>query len=211
MRQMKLGKEKLMMIMKMVPEVISEINDDNLRKSLQDMFNDESVFERFCSAPASHRVMFHNCMPSGLLDHTMRVYSIAKNLKSMIPSETINDDDIIVVSLLHDIGKLGDPDGENYYLDQDSTWHMDKLGEYYKINDNLNYMPHAQRSLFWCKYYNIPLTQDQYKAILIHDGQYVDENKAYAHKEGLLATILHTADILACNIERDKYNRFVSK
>ena len=211
MKQMRISSEKISKLLQSVPKIISEIENDNLREQIEHMFNDGNMFERFCSAPASHRANYHNCMPCGLLDHTLRVYSVAKTLFDMIPTESVTHDDIIVCSLLHDLGKVGDPDGEDYYLPQDSTWHQEKLGEFYKINDNLNYMTHAQRSLFWCQEYEIPLSQAQYKGILLHDGMYVEENRVYAHKEGLLTTIIHSADNLATNIERDKYNKFVGK
>ena len=40
---------------------------------------------------------------------------------------------ILKVGLLHDIGKLGTVD-HDLFVDQDSSWHREKLGQLYKLS-----------------------------------------------------------------------------
>lgn len=158
--------------------------------------------ERVCLAPASSREKYHNCFPGGLVDHSLRVlmnaFNLCKTFGWSIPKESL-----ILVCLLHDLGKVGGlEDGEDYYLEQTSDWHRDKLGQRYMYNEDLQYMPHAERSLFTLQSFGVRLTNEEFVAIRIHDGMFVDENKAYSMKEPALATIVHLADLVACKQEK---------
>ena len=94
----------------------------------------------------------------------------------------------------------------DYYVPKNSKWHEENMGLYYETNPNLRYMPHAQRSLQLLGDYGFNLVNDVYTGILIHDGQYVDENKPYKMKEGKFALLLQMADRLACEIEKEKWD-----
>jgi hypothetical protein len=63
----------------------------------------------------------------------------------------------------------------------------------------------AQRSLRLLTQFNVPLTDEESQSILVHDGQYLAENKPYAHKECWLALLLHQADVIACRVEKNKW------
>lgn len=158
--------------------------------------------ERICLAPASSRVKYHNCFPGGLVDHSLRVlgnaFRLCKTFGWEVPRESL-----ILVCLLHDLGKVGGAnEGEDYYLEETSDWHRDKLGQRYKYNEDIQYMPHAERSLFTLQRFGIPLSQEEYVAIRVHDGPYPDENRCYIMKEPALATIVHLADLVACKQEK---------
>jgi len=159
--------------------------------------------ERFFEAPASNKLEYHNCFVGGLAEHSLRVYGNLTKLCSLFAKD-ISKDTIILVSLMHDLGKLGTI-SEPYYLEQDSDWHKENRGEYYKHNLDLEFLNVAQRSLRLLELFHVPLTEVEYKAILIHDGQYVDANKQYAHKESMLGLLTHHADVLACRIEQEKW------
>ena len=104
---------------------------------------------------------------------------------------------------MHDLGKVGTVN-EDYFIGQTSQWHKDNLGIMWKHNTEMEYLGTAQRSLRLLYEFGVPLTDLEYKAILIHDGQYIPENKPYAHKEGMLGLLLHQADMLACTMEHNK-------
>lgn len=185
--------------------LLKSITNKDVRESILDMFED--IQERVFSAPASHRASYHNCFPGGLSEHSIRVYNILKNHCENFAPE-IPQDSIIITALLHDLGKIGSMT-EPYYVPQRSSWHQEKLGEFYTHNDNLMYMGTAQRSLRLLGQYGVNLTEDEYQAILIHDGQYIDENAKYKNKECTLALLLHQADMLACKMEKARYEKWV--
>lgn len=205
MKQQTIDSDKLRSVFETILELIDSIKDKTSRVSIKDMFED--IGERYFSAPASGKVTYHNCFPGGLAEHSLRVYSLLVGLCS---GKNIDDDSIIKVALLHDIGKIGD-EKKDYYVKQESTWHQDKLGEYYKHNDDIEYLSGAHRSIYLCQAYGIPLTLVEFKAIMIHDGQYVDENSSYKQKEGFLPLLLHMADMIACTIEKENYKKFITE
>lgn len=158
--------------------------------------------ERFALAPASTRVAYHACYPGGLVDHSIRVLSFALKLRTAFSlEEKISKESVIVAALFHDLGKVGD-ETNDYYVEQPSDWHREKLGELYKTNESLTFMPHCHRSIWLLQQFGVKLTQDEFLAIMTHDGQYINENKSYAQKEVPLAIILHMADYLATKAEK---------
>ncbi len=162
--------------------------------------------DRLITTPASSHVQYHSCYPGGLIQHSLRVYRNLKKLAdSFLPSGL--DETLILVSLLHDIGKLGSM-LEPYYIESTNQWRIDNLGECYTTNSNLTYLGTAQRSIFIINGLGIMLTEEEYQAILIHDGQYVEENKRYAHKETMLGLLLHQADMIACKQEFEQWRKF---
>jgi len=156
--------------------------------------------ERLCLTPASSRTSFHNCFPGGLVDHSLRVLGNAVKLCKTFGWK-IQPDSLIIGCLFHDLGKVGDHKSE-YYLPNDSDWHRDKLGALYKINEDMQYMTVPDRGVFLCAHYGLKLTQDEFLAIKLNDGQYEDANKAYGMKEPMLADVVHLADVIATKQEK---------
>lgn len=58
----------------------------------------------FYDEPASAK--FHNNYPGGLLDHSLKVYKLTSQLNKAFKAE-LPEDSIIIVSLLHDLSKIG--------------------------------------------------------------------------------------------------------
>lgn len=158
--------------------------------------------ERLVMTPASTRLSYHGAFPGGLVDHSIRVFTNAKKLVKTFEYD-ISDESLIISCLFHDLGKVGNLD-EDYYLEQESDWHREKLGKMYETNKSIPFMTTAQRGLWILQHFNVQLTEDEYLAILLNDGQYADENSVYGMKEGLLATIVHQADRLATEMEKGK-------
>ncbi|MBM4235631.1 MAG: HD domain-containing protein [Firmicutes bacterium] len=80
-----------------------EIKNTSLRALLQAFFGDEDFLRKFSLAPAA-RTIHHNCV-GGLLEHTLEVAALCRNLAELYP-EKINRDLLLAGALLHDIGKL---------------------------------------------------------------------------------------------------------
>lgn len=159
----------------------------------------DALGERLATCPASSKVSYHNAFPGGLIDHSLRVLSTASKLCKTF-NYNLPKESLVIACLFHDIGKVGD-DVDDFYLPQDSQWHREKLGEVYKRNVDLK-LTTTDRSLWLCQFYGIRLTQDEWLAIRLADGQYVDENKPYKMKEPLLADVVHMADVIATKQEK---------
>ena len=200
-KQTRYDDKKLLAIFQKFAEIGNLIQNEHNREAISHMI--ETVGTSFFEAPASGRLEYHNCFPGGLCAHSLNVYSIFKKLTDMYGKEFAHDD-VIIAALFHDLGKIGH-NGVPYYIPKDSEWHKEKMGLYYETNPALRYMPHAQRSLQILADFDVELSTDVYTAILIHDGQYVPENKPYAMKEGRFALLLSMADRLACEIEKDAW------
>jgi len=161
----------------------------------------DSLGERLALCPASSRVDFHNCMVGGLVEHSLRVLSNAMKLCKTF-GWSVSKESLIVGCLFHDLGKVGDHEND-YYIPQDSDWHREKLGEMYKHNKEMLYMTVPDRGVWLCQHFGLKLTQDEWLAIKLNDGQYIQENAPYKMKEPLLADIVHQADIIATKEEKD--------
>jgi hypothetical protein len=160
----------------------------------------ESMEERAIMAPASGRLEYHNCFPGGLIDHTLRVLKSTVELASSFKAK-VSKEALIMASLFHDWGKIG-TDKHDYYIRQESDWHR-KRGQMYITNSAI-VMPHAQLSLFMLHQHGVKLSEDEYIAILTHDGQYVEENKRYSMKEPTLALLVSMADRWSVQFEKNR-------
>lgn len=165
----------------------------------------DSLGERLAICPASSRLDFHNCMVGGLVDHSLRVLSNAMKLVKAygwdVPKESL-----IISCLFHDIGKVGlaNDDGSvtDYYVTQDSEWHREKLGEFYKHNKDMQYMSTPQRSVNMCQAFGLKLKTDEYLSILLNDGFVLDENKPYCLKTNPLVFAVMTSDYISTMQEK---------
>ena len=119
---------------------------------------------------------------------------------SKIYDEKISKESLIVSALFHDIGKIGDFEHE-YYLPQDSSWHIER-GMMYKHNDKIQYMTSADRGLYLLQAFDVKLCADEWLAIKLNDGHEAEENRPYRMKEPTLAVVIHQADRAACQQEK---------
>lgn len=161
----------------------------------------DSLGERLALCPASSRKDYHHAIPGGLVDHSLRVLSNALKLVKAFGWD-VPKDSLILGCLLHDIGKVGDHE-RDYYVPQDSDWHREKIGEMYKHNKELQYMTVPDRGVWLCQHYGLKLTQPEFLAIKLNDGQYADENAPYKMKEPLLVDIVHMADFISTKQEKN--------
>lgn len=196
------------MTMELTPEQIAE-NFEKYR-SFMEKLGDRSapalalvdhLGERLAMCPASSRKEYHAAFPGGLVDHSLRLLSNALKLCKTFSWE-VPKDSLIIGCLLHDLGKVGDHE-KDYYIPQDSSWHMEKLGEMYKHNKDMQFMTVPDRGVWLCQHFGLKLSQDEWLAIKLNDGQYADENAPYKMKEPLLADIVHLADYISCKQEKN--------
>jgi hypothetical protein len=181
---------------KKIVEFVEKLGErSELVKSMLDVLG-----ERFALCPASSRLDQHSCFPGGLIEHSLNVLVNALKIRKVFEYD-ISLESIIITALFHDLGKIGNLE-ESYYVEQDSQWHRDKLGELYKYNKNIQFMTVPHRSIFLLQHFGVKLSQDEMIAILIHDGQHIDDNKSYKNREPQLADLIHQADFIASKQEK---------
>lgn len=150
----------------------------------------------FYDAPCSGK--YHLSKPGGLAEHSMNVFRVALPMAQTLLKDdsTILSypliDAIVICSLLHDLGKVGQFDKPNYIKNEDP-----QRGAY-KTNKDLLYVPHEVRSIAIASQF-IKLTEEEQFAILYHNGLY-GELQAFKGHETALYMILHFADMWASRI-----------
>ena len=163
---------------------------DNIKELIECM-EDGGFYESPCSG--AH----HLAEPGGLLEHSLNVLTLARELARAWES-TIPEESIVISALLHDLGKMGDHGKPNYaenYLKDGSR----SSAKPYITNTNLVYIPHEVRSVLIAERY-IYLSEEEERAILWHNGLYGQFRNDITGKETELYMIIHFADMWASRI-----------
>ena len=163
---------------------------DNIKELIECM-EDGGFYESPCSG--AH----HLAEPGGLLEHSLNVLTLARDLARAWES-AIPEDSITISALLHDLGKMGDHGKPNYaenYLKDGSR----SSAKPYITNTNLVYIPHEVRSVLIAERY-IYLSEEEERAILWHNGLYGQFRNDITGKETELYMIIHFADMWASRI-----------
>ena len=170
----------------------------------------------FFTAPASGGN--HLCIEGGLVIHTAGVMKLSQKFGKLLYSpdefkEMRNS--IRLVSGLHDLGKAG-AFGKPYYIEnmiQDGRPTKANPEQKYKRsekkpfegNSDMLHIDHPQLSVKEADLY-IPLTEEEYFAILFHDGMYGSLAYYLKGHERRLQTLLHFADYWCAQFIEDKFN-----
>ncbi len=80
-----------------------DVKDRHLKSLLEEFFADSEFAGLYAAAPAA-RTIHHNCV-GGLLEHTLEVIAICRNLAILYPGR-INLELLLTGAILHDIGKI---------------------------------------------------------------------------------------------------------
>jgi hypothetical protein len=185
------------------------------------MYSEDELGLRMATNPASPFLHFHNAHNGGYCQHVMNVCKASVGMKKMygFMGGTIdfNDEQMLFSALHHDLGKLGgfpsDPENNgNYYVSQDSDWHRKNNGEMYKMNDENQYMPVSDRTVYLLQKYDIKFDWKEQIGIKCTDGIYDSSNEKYlkVFRQGQvlktsLPYILHAADYFSTKCEFDQW------
>lgn len=180
-------------------------DSEGIRRLLRHM-EDIGFYEAPCSAGN------HLSKPGGLAEHSLNVAHYAmKLLKAWYeePYYTKWADSVIICALLHDIGKCGQFQKPGYVpniIKDGRPTKADPVQKYkqsedkpYKVNPDLLNVPHEIRSVTIITEY-IALTEEEYHAILYHNGLYGPLYREINGKETALYMILHFADMWCSRI-----------
>ena len=211
--------------MKKLNEIQLKENWDNLINLVSETFSGErkekllkmyNYFEdRMMFSPASGTAHFHNCFIGGYVEHILHITNIAKKLFSMYRELDAHidytEEEVIFAALHHDLGKVGDLNND-YYVPNDSKWHIENQGKYYKRGKDLNFMTVTDRAIYLLNHFGVSMTENEYLALRLTDGMYEEANKTYLMQyldenkvKSNISILLHQADMLASRIEYENW------
>lgn len=186
--------------------LLKEINRPGARV---DMLVDKLEKSDFFYAPASTK--YHNSFAGGLCEHCLNVYEELLGLVTSHNVPNITRENIIIVSLLHDLSKMDYYESTvmNKKVYQENGSKYDEMGRYdwvsvsgFKTKDidaRFFYSTHEVTAEFMARCF-VPLTIEESVAILHHSGYANKETSANlttVFNRYPLALFLHEADMLA--------------
>ena len=159
----------------------------------------------------------HLAVEGGLAEHSYNVYRIMKDSYILIP-DVLNaigmnskeiDNSVIICSLLHDLGKMGDfgkpgyvpnmvKDGRPTKAEPEQKYKQSE-SKPFEVNKDLSPVNHEVRSVKIASKY-IELTEEEELAILWHNGLYGNFKYDINGKETPLYLLLHFADMWASRV-----------
>jgi len=168
------------------------------RPGMEDLI-DHMEKEGFFTSPCSGGN--HLAKEGGLAEHSLNVLHIAEKMGVALYGKTAYNkirESVEVVTLLHDLGKMGQFGKPNY------TPNVLKSGKVsttkpYETNKDLLHVDHEIRSVVIASMF-IDLTEEEHHAILYHNGLYGNLKYAISGKETPLYMLVHFADMWASRV-----------
>lgn len=144
----------------------------------------------FFIAPASTR--YHEVYEGGLCEHSVRVFNELARLVKVYPEVKVSAETAIIVSLLHDLCKVGCYKIELRNKKENGVWVQ---VPFYTFDEDFSYGGHGSKSVYLIQKY-MKLTDEEATAINCHMGPASGENSIFdAFRKYPLAFLLHTADM----------------
>jgi len=190
--------ENIAKVMKLV-DSFPEVRRENVKK----MF-DGSVGERYFTAPASSKHIYHSAYPGGLCQHSINVVKNLLKLSESLSPGRWPKHKLAFVGLFHDFGKIGD-DHRDRYIPNPSKNHL--FINPYITNPELDYLTTSDGALYILQSYDVKVDFEEWQAIKLNDGQYDTANAGYKMRECELALMLHWADLHAAKAEKHEESK----
>lgn len=179
----------------MFTTLISKIKNDDLREKLLVMCEDLRPRLQVC--PASTQTKYVGAFMGGLVNMSLKMAKHMNTMnKSGVYGEPIPLDQIIVASLLSQLGKLGSPN-QDYYSPKDSKWHNER-GIMFEYNEDVAGTV-GTRSLFWLNHYGVKLSHDEIEAILSLDSIGLGRDSQQLYNVSALTLCLQHAYQTVCS------------
>ena len=154
-------------------------------EKVENMF--EALGDRIALCPLSH-VEVEGGSPGKMVEFSLKVAQKAKSLAEEHDLVT----SAIRVSLVHELGRVGDIKN-SMYVEQDSSWHIEKLGQTYKFNEECSRMNIGHRTLFILQSFGLDLTKDEWLAVLLSQGMHHEESRYYGTENNTLSSVIQYA------------------
>lgn len=156
----------------------------------------------FYTAPASTR--FHGDYEGGLVEHSIHVWEELVRILKAYPEVKVSAETAAIVSLLHDLCKIGCYKVELRNTKVNNTWIKKPV---YVFNEDFCYGGHGSKSVYLAQKY-MELTEQEAVAINCHmgfsDRSPGDYSLGGAYEQYPLAWLLHVADESATFIRESK-------
>jgi hypothetical protein len=150
------------------------------------------VTSSFFSDPASTR--FHGCYEGGLCEHSVNVWQELIRLLKAYPEVKVTAESAAIVSLLHDVCKIGCYKQELRNQKVNGVWVQKPV---YVFQEDFCFGGHGSKSVYLIQKH-IPLTEEEATAINCHmgfaDRSTSDLSIGSAYQQYPLAWLLHVAD-----------------
>ena len=156
----------------------------------------------FFTAPASTR--FHGDHEGGLCEHSIHVWEELLRLLNAYPEVKVSGETAAIVSLLHDLCKIGCYKTELRNQKVNGVWVQRPV---YVFDEDFNYGGHGSKSVYIIQKY-MNLTDQEAVAINCHMGSWDRSPSDYslggAYEQNHLAWLVHVADESATYIREAK-------
>lgn len=156
----------------------------------------------FFTAPASTR--FHGNYEGGLCEHSVNVWEELIRLLKAYPEVRVTAETAAIVSLLHDLCKIGCYKQEMRNVKVNNVWVQRPV---YVFDEDFCYGGHGSKSVYLAQKF-INLTEQEATAINCHmgfsDRAPGDYSLGNAFEQYPLAWLVHTADASATYIRESK-------
>lgn len=151
----------------------------------------------FYTAPASTK--YHSSHPSGLVEHTVNVYTRLRHLVDTCWPDTNppSDETVALVALTHDICKVNFYAVE--YRNRKNEYGQWEQYPFYVVDDRLP-LGHGEKSVIILQSF-MKLSREEIFAVRYHMGDYTDQNTNKAFRMFPLALLLHQADEQASHLD----------
>lgn len=194
----------------MYKEKIEELLRSTKRAGIEELINHMKE-NGFFTAPCSTR--FHLAEEGGLAKHSFNVCENALKIAYGLgyPISSFRNS-IVIVSLLHDLGKMGQFGKANYVPNMlkgratkanPDPAPKQSEAQPYKSNPDLMYVDHEVRSVAITSKF-IDLTEEEQQAILWHNGLYGPFKYEIQGNETLLYMILYFADLWSSRVTEEE-------
>lgn len=146
----------------------------------------------FFSDPASTR--FHGCYEGGLCDHSVNVFEELVRLLKAYPEIKVSAETAAIVTLLHDVCKIGCYKQELRNKKVNNVWVQQPT---YVFHEDFCFGGHGSKSVYLIQKH-MALTDEEAVAINCHMGAWdrnpTDSSVGAAYEKYPLAWLLHVAD-----------------
>lgn len=177
-------------------DLLKQVKREGIEELIQAM-DEGGFFEAPCSGA------YHLSKEGGLAEHSLNVYNALFNLNYTMCAD-LDYDSMLIVALLHDLGKMGDHGKPNYVLNILKSGKVSDAKPY-ETNKDLYYEEHEIRSVIIAERY-ITLSEEEESAILHHNGLFGKLDSSFGNHgfdRDKLAFLLHTADMYVSRFKEE--------
>ena len=177
----------------------------NLLKGLENENVDNLINswdQRIVMSSFSQREKEPFCGIGGLVEYSLELAKASNNISKALNYD-INKSSIIKCALLSVLGRVGTLT-EDRYIECQSDWHKEKLGQYYDWNEACPKYQVNDMTLFILQSFKVYLNWDEWQAISLIKDMTSEDNKFYNMHKSRLALVLQLAHESVMKDEKDK-------